>query len=114
MKAVKIILIILVAPMIIAGLAYLAYEPEDYCFKAEVSDKMYKELSSKLGMTYSQYMSLGEMEQLRMLQESKDYTFMKVTYEKTIEAEQFCNAYLGISKYDRFKIDVYSGKYFDD
>ena len=114
MKAVKIILIILLIPMIIAGLAYLAYEPEDYCNKAEFTKKMYQELSSGLGMNYSQYMALGEMKQLRLLQESQDYTFMKVAYEKNIEAEQLCIAYMGISKYERFEIDVYSGKYFDD
>ena len=114
MKAVKIILIILLIPMIIAGLAYLAYEPEDYCNKAEFTKKMYQELSSELGMNYSQYMALGEMKQLRLLQESQDYTFMKVAYEKNIEAEQLCIAYMGISKYERFEIDVYSGKYFDD
>jgi len=114
MKAVKILLIILLTPIIIVGFAYLAYEPEDYCFKAEFTKKKYQELSSKVGMTYSQYMSLGQTEQLRMLKENQDYTFMKVSYEMNIEAEQLCIAYMGKSKYERFEIDVYSGNYFDD
>jgi len=114
MKAVKIILIILLIPLTIAGLAYLAYKPEDYCRKAEFTKETYEELSSELGMTYSQYMSLGQMKQLRLLKENLEYTKMKVAYEMNIEAEQLCIAYMGISKYERFEIDVYSGKYFDD
>ena len=114
MKALKIILIILLTPIIIAGFAYLVYEPEDYCFNAEFTKKMYEELSSKTGMTYSQYMSLGQTKQLRMLRESQDYTFMKVVYEMNIEAEQLCIAYMGMSKFNRFEIDVFSGNYFDD
>jgi len=114
MKALKIILVILLTPMIIAGLAYLAYEPEDYCRKAEFTKKKYEELSSELGMNYSQYMALGQMSQLRLLKENLDYTQMKVAYEMNIESEQLCIAYMGISKYERFEIDVYSGKYFDD
>ena len=114
MKAVKIILIILVTPMFIAGIAYLAYEPEDYCSTAEFSKKKYEELSSKTGMTYSQYMSLGQMKQLRMLQESQYYTFMKVVYEMNIESDSLCIAYMGMSKFERFQIDLDSGKYFED
>ncbi|MDC3329894.1 hypothetical protein OAV56_02690 [Flavobacteriaceae bacterium] len=114
MKAVKILLYILLTPMIIAGLAYLAYEPEDYCKKAEFTKKKYEELSSELGMNYSQYMNLGQMSQLRLLKENIDYTQMKVAYEMNIESEQMCIAYMGMSKFNRFKIDVYSGNYFED
>ena len=114
MKALKIILIILLTPIIIAGFAYRAYEPEDYCRKAEFTKKKYEELYSELGMNYSQYMALGQMKQLKLLKENLDYTQMKVVYEMNIESEQLCIAYMGVSKYDRFKIDVYSGNYFDD
>lgn len=114
MKVVKVILIILLSPMIIAGLAYLAYEPEDYCKKAEFTKKRYEELSSELGMNYNQYMSLGQMKQLKLLRENLDYTQMKVAYEMNIESEVLCISYRGISKFERFKIDVYSGNYFDN
>lgn len=114
MKAVKIILIILLTPIIIAGFAYLAYEPEDYCREAEFTKKTYEELSSELGMTYSQYMSLGQMKQLRLLKENLEYTKMKVAYEMNNESEALCIAYMGMSKFNRFEIDVYSGNYFDD
>ena len=114
MKALKIILIILITPFVISGVAYLVYQPEDYCFKAEYTKKMYEELSSELGISYYKYMSLGETERLKLFTDNQDYMMMKVAYEQNIEAEQFCIAYIDINKYDRFVIDVFSGNYFKD
>ena len=114
MKKVLIVLsVILLAPIVIGGLAYVTYTPNDNCKKAKQYTEMYNEVSKKLGMTYREYDRLSVFESLALMKKDTDYGMIKATYDLAKESENKCVAYIGLSKWERFELKVYSGKFFD-
>ena len=112
-KVLIVILIIILTPVAIGGLAYASYTPEDYCKRAERLTEMYNEVSKKLGMTYRQYNRLNVYESLALIKKDRDYGRIKPAYELAKEAETKCITYMGMSKWERFELEVYSGEFFD-
>lgn len=112
-KILIILLIILATPVVIGGLAYLSYTPEDNCWKSERATEMYNEVSKRLGMTYRQYNRLNVYESLALIKKDRDYGRIKASYELAEEAEIKCITYMGMSKFERFELEVYSGEFFD-
>ena len=112
-KIVIVLLIILATPVVIGGLAYLTYTPEDNCKKSERATEMYNEVSKRLGMTYRQYNRLSVYESLSLMKKDFDYGKIKASYELAEEAQIKCITYMGMSKFERFELEVYSGEFFD-
>jgi len=108
-----VILVILLASFVISGLAYLSYTPDDNCTKMKLYTERYNEVSKKLGMTYSEYERLNAFEVLRLLKKDTEYGYIKASYDLAKEEEINCITYGGMSKWERFQIDVYSGEFFD-
>ena len=114
MKKVLIILsVILLAPVVIGGLAYISYTPDDNCKRAKQYTEMYNEVSKKLGMTYREYNRLSVYESLALIKKDTDYGMIKATYDLAKQSERKCVAYIGLSKWERFELEVYSGEFFD-
>lgn len=112
-KIVIVLLIILATPVVIGGFAYLSYTPEDNCKNAELYAEMYDEVSKKLGMTYRQYNRLNVYESLALMKKDSDYVKIKLSYDLAKEEEIKCITYMGMSKFERFELEVYSGEFFD-
>ena len=137
MKKVLIVLsVILLAPVVIGGLAYVTYTPNDYCEDSKIATEMYNEVSKKLGMTYREYNRLSVFESLALMKKDTDYGMIKATYDLAKAAgksdtqaidygmikatydlakqsERKCVAYIGLSKWERFELEVYTGEFFD-
>ena len=114
MKKVLIILsVILLAPVVIGGLAYISYTPDDNCKRAKQYTEMYNEVSKKLGMTYREYNRLSVYESLALMKKDMDYGRIKASYDLAKQSESKCVAYIGLSKWERFELEVYSGEFFD-
>ena len=111
-KTFKILLYIIVGFQLAVGLAYILYEPKDFCLEADIAKEIYDDLSSKLGSTYGEYVSLSRFRQNNLLKKNTDYSLMKVSYEMYKEKMLLCSSYKNVSKYVRFKLDVSSGNYF--
>ena len=112
-KVLIVLLIVLATPVVIGGLAYLSYTPEDNCKNAEIYTEMYNEVSKKLGMTYRQYNRLNVYESLALIKKDRDYGRIKASYDLAEEAQIKCITYMGMSKFERFELEVYSGEFFD-
>ena len=114
MKKVLIVLsVILLAPIVIGGLAYVTYTPNDNCKKAKQYTEMYNEVSKKLGMTYREYNRLSVYESLALMKKDMDYGRIKASYDLAKQSESKCVAYIGLSKWERFELEVYSEEFFD-
>ena len=112
-KVLIVLLVILLTPIVIIGLAYVSYTPDDNCEKVERSTERHIELSKKLGMTYREYNRLSTYESLTLIHKDTDYALLKASYDAAREAAIKCRTYMGMSKWERFQIDVYSGEFFD-
>ena len=112
-KLFKVLLITFISLNAITVMSFLAYTPEDYCQRAEISEKLYLEYSKKLGMTYDEYMSLPESRRFKLYEVDKDYLMLKPSYESIEESAVKCIEYIDVSKWSRFVIDVQSGEYFN-
>ena len=112
-KALEIFLIIILIISAVPILAFLSYSPKDHCGGAPFYKEMYQEASIKFGLTYQQYKKLSNNEIIRRLKENKNADIMNVelAYERWKESELLCVQLMGVSKYDRFLMDVFSGEY---
>ena len=113
-KALKIFLIIIFIILAVPILAFLSYSPRDHCKDAPFWKEQYQEYSSKMGLTYRQYKKLGSVEAIRRMKEDKKYKDIMAigaAYEGWKERELLCIELMGVSKYDRFLMDVFSGEY---
>jgi len=111
-KVLIVLLLILLSPIVIIGLAYLSYTPDNNCEKAKRYTEKYNEVSKKLGMTYREYDRLNVYEVIALIEKDNDYGFIKASYDLAKEEQIKCLTYEGMSKWERFQIDVYSGKIF--
>lgn len=111
-KLLKIILVFVSIPLIVTIIAYQTYKPEDYCKTFEIVNEMYEEYTNELGMTHFQFESLSVNRQLSLIKKNTDYAMIKASYNLKNEAEDKCRNYVGLSKLERFELDVYSGNYF--
>ena len=111
-KLLKIILVIVSIPLIATLVAYQTYKPEDYCQTFDIVSEMYEEYTNELGMTHSQFESLSINRQLTLIKKNTDYAMIKASYNLKNEAEDKCESYVGLSKLERFELDIYSGEYF--
>jgi|TARA_B110000238_G_scaffold44387_1_gene47895 hypothetical protein len=112
-KVLIVLLLILLTSSVISGLAYVSYTPDDNCENVKRYTEMYNEVSKKLGMTYREYNRLNVYESLALIKKDFDYGQIKATYDLAKEEEIKCITYMGMSKWERFQIDVYSGNFFD-
>ena len=114
MKKLLIVLsVILLALVVIGGLAYISYTPDDNCKKAKQYTEMYNEISKKLGITYREYNRLSVFESLALMKKDTDYGMIKASYDLAKQSESKCVAYIGLSKWEIFELEVYSGEFFD-
>ena len=111
-KILKILIYVILAFQLVVGLAYISYEPKDFCSEADILQDIYDDLSSKLGLTYVEYVSLSKFRQNSLVKKNTDYLKLKVSYDIIKEKSLLCSYYKNVSKYERFKIDVSSGNYF--
>lgn len=112
-KLFKILLIIFIFLNLITVITYLVYSPKDYCQLAEGYKDIYEEYSEKVGMDYFEYNRLDTFERLALIKENVDYSMMNVSYEMAEDATIKCVEFIGVNKFERFKIDVVSGDLFD-
>tara|TARA_B110000967_G_C18847809_1_gene542934 strand:- start:787 stop:1131 length:345 start_codon:yes stop_codon:yes gene_type:complete len=97
---------------LIAVFSFVAYSPKDYCSQEKLLIEMYQKVSDEFNLTYNQYMSLSDYKRFKLLKENTESLHIKLAYEMALESALKCNNYTGMTKWDRFLIDVSSGEYF--
>ena len=70
-----------------------------FLFRIDIAQEIYDDLSSKLGLTYVEYVSLSKFRQNSLVKKNTDYLKLKVSYDLFKEKSLLCPYYKNVSKY---------------